>query len=100
MDTLLATAEISSPNRDFWIEALGNGTRTRATVLREISESTEVNNRFYNQAFVVMQYFGYLRRDPDASYFDWIQVLNSSGDFRGMVNGFMNSIEYRSRLGP
>jgi len=48
----------------------------------------------------VMQYFGYLRRDPDASYLDWIQVLNSAADFRGMVNGFMNSLEYRSRLGP
>ena len=100
VDTLLATAGITSPNRDFWIAALGNGMRTRATVLRDISESTEVYNRYYNQAFVVMQYFGYLRRDPDASYLDWIEVLNSSKDFRGMVNGFMNSPEYRSRFGP
>jgi hypothetical protein len=69
-------------------------------VLREISESPEVYLKYYNQAFVVMQYFGYLRRDPDASYLDWIQVLNSAADFRGMVNGFMNSLEYRSRLGP
>ncbi len=99
VDTLLATAEVTSPNRDFWIAALGNGTRTRATVLRDISESTEVYIRYYNQAFVVMQYFGYLRRDPDASYLDWIQVLNSSGNFRGMVNGFINSLEYRNRLG-
>jgi hypothetical protein len=100
VDTLLATAQVPLPNRDFWIEALGNGTRTRATVLRDISESNEVFIRYYNQAFVVMQYFGYLRRDPDASYLDWIHFLNYSGDFRGMVNGFMNSTEYRSRLGP
>jgi len=100
VDTLLATAGVRSPNRDFWVAALGNGTRTRATVLREISESPEVYLKYYNQAFVVMQYFGYLRRDPDASYLDWIQVLNSAVDFRGMVNGFMNSLEYRSRLGP
>jgi uncharacterized repeat protein (TIGR01451 family) len=100
VDTLLATAQITSPHRDFWIAALGNGTRTRATVLRDISESLEVYNKFYNQAFVVMQYFGYLRRDPDALYLDWIQVLDTTGDFRGMINGFMNSLEYRFRFGP
>jgi hypothetical protein len=100
VDLLLSTAGITHAARDFWIAALGNGTRTRAQVLREIAESTEVYNMYYNQAFVVMQYFGYLRRDPDAFYLDWIQVLNTSGDFRGMVNGFMNSLEYRFRFGP
>ena len=100
VDTLLATAGITHVARDFWIAALGNGTRTRAQVLREIAESTEVYNKYYNQAFVVMQYFGYLRRDPDALYTDWIQVLDTTGDFRGMVNGFMNSLEYRFRFGP
>ncbi len=100
VDTLLATAQVTSPHRDFWIAALGNGTRTRATVLRDITESPEVNNEYYNQAFVVMQYFGYLRRDPDALYLNWIDVLDSTGDYRGMVNGFMNSLEYRFRFGP
>jgi N-acetylneuraminic acid mutarotase len=100
VDTLLATAGVTSLNRDFWIAALGNGTRTRATVLRDISESPEVYNKYYNQAFVVMQYFGYLRRQPDAQYLDWIAVLDATGDFRGMINGFMNSTEYRARFGP
>ena len=100
VDALLSTAQVTSPHRDFWIAALGNGTRTRATVLRDISESPEVYNKYYNQAFVVMQYFGYLRRDPDALYLDWIQVLDTTGDHRGMVNGFMNSLEYRFRFGP
>jgi hypothetical protein len=100
VDTLLATAGIIHPARDFWIVALGSGSRTRAQVLREIAESAEVYNHYYNQAFVVMQYFGYLRRQPDAQYLDWIQVLESTGDFRGMINGFLNSLEYRSRFGP
>jgi hypothetical protein len=100
VDTLLARAGVTSPNRGFWIAALGNGTRTRATVLRDISESVEVYNKYYNQAFVVMQYFGYLRRDPDGSYVNWIQVLDSSNDSRGMINGFVNSLEYRFRFGP
>jgi hypothetical protein len=45
-----------------------------------------------------MQYFGYLRRDPDALYVDWIAVLDQTGDPRHMINGFMNSIEYRNRF--
>jgi hypothetical protein len=100
VDTLLATAGVTSSNRDFWIAALGNGTRTRATVLRDISESIEVYNKYYNQAFVVMQYFGYLRRDPDASYLNWIQELDTTGNSRNMINGFVNSLEYRFRFGP
>ena len=100
VDSLLLTAGVTSPNRDFWIAALGNGTRTRAMVLREIAESPEVYNRYFNQAFVVMQYFGYLRRDPDSLYLNWIAHLDSTGDYRSMINGFMNSVEYRFRFGP
>ena len=100
VDTLLATAGITHAARDFWIAALGNGTRTRAQVLREIAESTQVYDKYYNQAFVVMQYFGYLRRDPDASYLNWIQELNTTGSSRNMINGFVNSLEYRFRFGP
>ncbi|MDQ3472736.1 MAG: M12 family metallo-peptidase [Acidobacteriota bacterium] len=100
VDTLLSTAQVTSPHRDFWIAALGNGTRTRATVLRDISESPEVYNKYYNQAFVVIQYFGYLRRDPDALYLNWITHLESTSDYRSMINGFMNSLEYRFRFGP
>lgn len=40
-----------------------------------------------------------LRRDPDPLYTDWIQVLDTTGDFRGMVNGFMNSLENRFHFG-
>lgn len=101
VDTLLSTAAVTSQHRDFWIAALGNGTRTRATVLRDISESLQVYDKYFNQAFVVMQYFGYLRRDPDALYTNWIAVLDANpSDYRGMVNGFMNSPEYRFRFGP
>jgi glucose/arabinose dehydrogenase len=100
VDTLLATAGVTSPNRDFWIAALGNGTRTRATVLRDIAESQQVYDKYYNQAFVVMQYFGYLRRDPDSLYLNWIQELDTTGNARNMINGFVNSLEYRFRFGP
>ncbi|MEP6636271.1 MAG: kelch repeat-containing protein [Acidobacteriota bacterium] len=100
VNTLLSTAGITHPARALWIAALGNGTRTRAQVLREIAESAEAYDQYYNQAFVVMQYFGYLRRQPDALYLNWIAHLDSTGDYRSMINGFMNSLEYRARFGP
>jgi hypothetical protein len=83
------------------VSGLQNGTETRATVLRKIVESNEVAGRFYNEAFVIMQYFGYLRRDADGHYADWIQTMNQNGgDYRIMINGFLNSAEYRQRFGP
>ena len=100
VDTLGATAGVTLANRQALIDALSAGTKTRAQILREIVESNEVSEKYFNQAFVVMQYFGYLRRDPDAFYLDWIQVLNTTGDSRGMISGFVNSLEYRFRFGP
>ena len=74
---------------------------TRAQVLRALAESAEVYQKFYNQSFVVMQYFGYLRRDPDILYLEWIKTMNQNGgDYRTMINGFMNSSEYFLRFGP
>jgi hypothetical protein len=98
VDLLLSTADVTHPARNTWIAALGDGSRTRAQVFREILESSEVYNKYYNQSFVVMQYFGYLRRNPDALYVDWITVLNQTGDPRHMIQGFVNSLEYRQRF--
>jgi hypothetical protein len=80
---------------------LADGTRTRAEILREIVESREVAALFYNRAFVSAQYFGYLRRDPESPGYDmWLAYLNANPtDFRTMVKGFVNSIEYRLRFG-
>ena len=90
--------EVSLANRQTIIDALNNGAIDRAQALRSIAESSEVYAKYYNQAFVVMEYFGYLRRDPDALYADWIDVLNQTGDARHMVGGFVDSSEYRGRF--
>ena len=100
VNALLTTAAVNTANKDALIAALQNGETTRAQVLRSISESPEVREKFYNQAFVVMQYFGYLRRDPDGLYLEWIKTMNETGDYRTMINGFMNAPEYRQRFGP
>jgi hypothetical protein len=75
---------------------------TRAQVLRAVVESAEVGAAEYNGAFVAMQYFGYLRRTPEESgYQAWLRVINQDpNNIRIMVNGFLNSTEYRIRFGP
>jgi hypothetical protein len=91
------------PSRVAWINQLNanNTSQTRGEVLRALVESQQVYDKYYNEAFVIMQYFGYLRRTADASYLDWINTMNqTNGDYRIMINGFMNSAEYRKRFGP
>ena len=42
-----------------------NSSMTHPQLLRAVAESNEVANKFYKQDFVEMEYFGYLRRDPE-----------------------------------
>jgi hypothetical protein len=100
VDTLLNTAGVTLASRQQMIDGLNARTLTRAQVLRQIAESNEVATKYFNQAYAVMEYFGYLRRQPDAFYLDWIAYLNGGGTPRGMVTGFVNSAEYRQRFGP
>jgi len=74
---------------------------TRSQVLRAIVESDEVATQEYNRAFVAMQYYGYLRRTPEQDgYNAWLRVINQdSQNIRVMINGFLNSVEYRLRFG-
>jgi uncharacterized protein (TIGR03118 family) len=90
--------------RDSLVAGLNAATETRATVLRKISEVEELQNREFNRAFVTMEYFGYLRRDPDTAGFNfWLNKLNAfNGSFINaeMVKAFITSAEYRQRFGP
>jgi hypothetical protein len=80
---------------------LNNNTLTRAQVFRAIADSTAVRDAEFSNAFVAMQYYGYLRRKPEAGgYQNWLNYLTSHpNDSRTMVNGFLNSGEYRLRFG-
>jgi len=93
----------ASAFRDSLVAGLNAATETRATVLRKIAESEEMQSRELNAAFVTMEYFGYLRRDPDASGFNfWLNKLNAfNGNFAAaeMVKAFITSSEYRQRFG-
>jgi hypothetical protein len=83
------------------VAQLDSGALTRAKVLRAVVQSREVNAAEFNGAFVAMQYFGYLRRTPEEEgYQAWLRYFNANPqDFRTMVNGFVNSQEYRLRFG-
>jgi uncharacterized repeat protein (TIGR01451 family) len=84
-------------------------TQGRADVLRQVIDNAAFQAHEFNRAFVLMEYFGYLRRNPndapDANfdgYNFWLSKLNSfNGDFRRaeMVKAFINSAEYRKRFG-
>ncbi len=101
VDRILQTAGITLPNRDQLVNELNAGTKTRAQVLREIVDSPAYFAKEYNRGFVASQYYGYLRREPDiAGFNNWLTYLNANpNDYRTMVHGFVNSIEYRSRFG-
>ncbi|MFN2511686.1 MAG: Calx-beta domain-containing protein [Pyrinomonadaceae bacterium] len=82
----------------------------RAQVLRSVSENGVFTQRQFNKAFVLMQYFGYLRRNPNAApdtnfdgYNFWLGKLNQfNGNFveAEMVKAFITSGEYIQRFGP
>jgi hypothetical protein len=106
VDTLLASAglPITGSFRDSLVLGLTNGDETRATVLRLVSEQDALKTAEFNRAFVLMEYFGYLRRDADQSGFNfWLNKLNAfNGNFvtSEMVKAFLTSSEYRQRFGP
>jgi choice-of-anchor B domain-containing protein len=84
--------------------AYGSGdTQGRARALRAVAEGQTVTLAHKNPAYVLMEYFGYLRRDPDDVGFNfWLQKLNAAGGdavAAEMVKAFITSIEYRQRFG-
>ena len=105
---LLDTAGVTTSKQSQWVNELNSGAKTRAQVLREIAESPEVNTRFYKQAFVTMEYFGFLRRDPDLNgyvfhnnrYKQLEASLSPDMTENFIVRGFIESPEYRQRFGP
>ncbi|MDQ5845169.1 MAG: DUF4214 domain-containing protein, partial [Acidobacteriota bacterium] len=86
-----------------------NGGTTRAEIVRQVVESPAAFDKFFKEAFISMQYFGYLRRDPDAGGYDyWFnrlpptrQEIDANPDLYiyDMVGGFVYSTEYQLRFG-
>jgi hypothetical protein len=104
-----AGGALSAAERDQLAANLAAGAKTRAEVLRAVAEDVDFTSAQFNRAFVLMQYFGYLRRNPndapdvDYSGYDfWLTKLNQFNgnyDQAQMVKSFLISTEYRSRFG-
>ena len=120
VDKLFQTTGVTptAAERQALIDGLGNGSETRASVLFKVVDgtttvtggllvfNTNYGKAFYdnlfNAAFVQMEYFGYLLRDPDPGGYDfWLGKLNHFGNWvdAQMVLSFIESPEYRSRFG-
>jgi hypothetical protein len=125
VDKLFQNSEVTptQSERDAAVAAFGAGdTEGRAAALRSVVESDSVYNRQFNAAFVLSQYIGYLRRNPndppDVTYvgFDfWLAKLDSfslpgenvrdeqtaiaRAQRAEMVRAFILSTEYRERFG-
>ena len=82
----------------------------RARALRDVAENSLLQQQEFNRAFVLMQFIGYLRRNPNDSpdsdytgYDFWLTKLNQfNGNFNAaeVVKAFIVSTEYRQRFGP
>lgn len=100
---------LSQAERDQLVSDLTAGRKTRAQVLRVVAENQTLANAEKNRAFVLMQFFGYLRRNPNdpqdtdySGYEFWLGKLNQfGGNFVNaeMVKSFILSSEYKQRFG-
>jgi len=109
---------VNAQEKQALVDGLNNQTETRASVLQKVVDGTlviaEGNQQFttaygrafyekeFNPAFVLMEYFGYLHRDPDApGYQHWLDKLNLYHNYidAEMVKSFITSPEYRARFG-
>jgi len=105
-----SSAELATAIGRFGGAASSSDATARAKALRDVAENAKLTQNEMNRAFVLMEYFGYLRRNPNegpdvdyTGYDFWLRKLNQfNGNFidAEMVRAFINSIEYRQRFGP
>ncbi|MGB8508075.1 MAG: DUF4214 domain-containing protein, partial [Pyrinomonadaceae bacterium] len=110
VDELFRNAGVTptQAERENLVNGLRAGRETRATVLRKVSDNAAFSSKEKNPAFVLMQYFGYLHRNPDegadhdfSGFNFWLHKLDDNGgDFHRaeMVKAFISAGEYRERF--
>jgi len=111
VDALYQHAGINptAAERQAALDEFNTPTGARGRVMRRVAENQTLYTREFNRAFVLMQYFGYLRRNPDDppdgnvnGYNFWLGKLNQfGGNYQAaeMVKAFIISSEYRQRFG-
>ena len=104
------TSERNAAIAEFGSALDTNNVTARGRALRRIAENATLVTNEFNRAFVLMQFFGYLRRDPNdqpdtdyTGYDFWLTKLNQfNGNYINaeMVKAFITSTECRQRFGP
>ncbi|HYW72089.1 MAG TPA: DUF4214 domain-containing protein, partial [Pyrinomonadaceae bacterium] len=105
-----STAELNAGLALFGAASTANDPTARGQALLQVTQASDFISRELPRAFVQMEYFGYLRRNPNdppdndfSGYNFWLNKLNAfNGDFFAaeMVKAFISSAEYRRRFGP
>jgi hypothetical protein len=124
VDKLFANAGVTPTpaERSAAVAAFGSGDNAgRAAAVKSVVDSDSVFTALYNPSFVLMQYYGYLRRNPDdapdfnfSGYDFWLAKMNSFSQpgenvrdetvalarvrRAEMVRAFIESLEYRGRF--
>jgi hypothetical protein len=110
VDSLLINAGLAGDVmlRAGLVAGMTSGGHSRASILRQVADHAAFRRAEQNPAFVLMQYFGYLHRNPDEGpdsnmdgFLFWLGKLDDNGgDFHRaeMVRAFIESIEYRERF--
>jgi hypothetical protein len=103
-----SSTDLSTAIGEFGTAADISNVTARAKALRDVADNPALSSQEFNRAFVLMQFFGYLRRDPNSGndtdytgYDFWLTKLNQfNGNFQNadMVKSFIVSSEYKSRF--
>jgi hypothetical protein len=108
---LMTVQEQNAAIAEFGVAGDTSNTAARARALRDVAENATFSQNGgaeFQRAFVLMQYFGYLRRDPNSGpdtdysgYEFWLGKLNQfNGNYINaeMVKAFISASEYRQRF--
>ncbi|HKZ00973.1 MAG TPA: PQQ-dependent sugar dehydrogenase [Pyrinomonadaceae bacterium] len=104
VDAILATVQqgsgltFTAQERQQFIDNVNTG--GRGVMLKNLGDNAALKQALFNRSFVLMQYFGYLRRDPEQEGYDfWLRILDAqSENISGMVCAFITSQEYQQRF--
>lgn len=108
VEALMANSGVGQDDelRRTLLASIADKSASRASVLRQLSQAGRGDGHDYNRAYLLTHYFAYLRRNPDdapdhdlVGFNFWLEDLNKTGDHRSLTRVFLESQEYKKRVG-
>jgi hypothetical protein len=106
VNSLLTNAGVDwrASKREDLVKSLDSKAESRQKALLRVVEDQDFYAQEYNTAYVLVHFFGYLRRNPDeapdrdlSGLNFWRQILDRWGDQRSISRAFLESAEYKNR---